>query len=489
MPRGTSPVGRDEMTCPYLGTAERRSPGQPYASYRNRCYTDGRPQRIATRQQQDYCLSDEHWLCLRFTAIPADVLSPTEPTVRQVASPTPRQTPRARVKRRRSAVTLLQVASILVVILSLGALGVCGVVVFRTLTGEGRLARPVPALAAASNTPTPWPTPTPTPFPTPPPAPSPTPTPFLNPVAEQVLLEPMTHVWQTWNNCGPATVAMCLSYFGRQETQTEVAAILRPDSEDKNINPQEMATYVQGLGLGAIARVNGRADVLKSLLSNGIPVIVEQWHVPEGDPGMGHYRLARGYSEADEVFITHDALTGPNERLTYAAFDEGWRVFNRAYVVVYPPEKQRVVEALLGTDADDAAMYRQAVARAEEEVNTTGDVFAWFNLGSSYVGLGEYASAADAYQHALEIGLPRRMLWYQFGPFIAYDALGEYQKVLDLSAGILAHTPNIEELHYYRGRAYLALGDADKARAEFELAVQYNPHYAEPVQALADLGG
>jgi predicted double-glycine peptidase len=376
------------------------------------------------------------------------------------------------------------------VALVLCALGVCGVVIYRTLASEGRTSGPPPALAAISNTPTPvLSLPTAIPTATPSPTPSPTPIPPVAPVAEQVLLEPMAHVWQTWNNCGPATVNMCLSYFGLTETQADVAAILRPDPEDKNISPQEMASYVRSLGLGATARVNGRATVLKSLLSNGIPVIVEQWHVPEGDPGMGHYRLVRGYSETDGVFIAHDSLTGPNERLTYADLDEGWRVFNRAYVVVYPLEKQRVVEALLGADADDVAMYRSAVAQAEEEVNTTGDVFAWFNLGSSHVGLGEYAAAADAYQHALDIGLPRRMLWYQFGPFIAYDALGEYQKVLDLSAGILAQTPNLEELHYYRGRAYLGLGDADKARAEFELAVQYNLHYAEAIQALADLGG
>ncbi len=479
------------MTCPYLGGDERRSPGQPYASYRNRCYADGRPQRIAARHQKEYCLSGGHWLCPRFTATSVDVSLPSEPVVRQSTSFTPRRVLRAREKQRRSAVTFSQIASILVVVLVLCALGVCGVVVYRTLAGAGRAFGPGPALAVSTATPAPSPTPSLTPSPTFTPTPTPTPTPLLTPVAEQVLLEPMTHVWQTWNNCGPATVAMCLSCFERAETQADVAAILRPDPEDKNISPQEMAVYVRSLGLGAIARVNGRAAVLKSLLSNGIPVIVEQWHVPEGDPGMGHYRLVRGYNEADGVFITHDSLTGPDEQLTYAAFDEGWRVFNRAYVVVYPleKEKQRVVETILGADADDAAMYRQAVARAEEEVRTTGDAFAWFNLGSSYVGLGEYAAAADAYQRALDIGLPRRMLWYQFGPFIAYDALGEYQKVLDLSAGVLAHTPNIEELHYYRGRAHLGLGDVDKARAEFELAVQYNPHYAEAVQSLADLGG
>jgi len=480
------------MTCPYLGTAERRSPGQPYASYRNRCYADGRPQRIAAQQQKEYCLSDGHWLCPRFAATSAGVSLPTERAIQQDISSIPRRTARVRVRQERGPATFAQVVSILVMALVLCALGVCGIGVYRTLAGVGRTSGPA---SAAGVTPTPSLTPsltaTPTATPSPTSTPTPTPTPPLTPVAEQVLLEPMTHVWQTWNNCGPATVAMCLSYFGRTETQADVAAILRPDPEDKNISPQEMAAYVRSLGLGATARVNGRADVLKSLLSNGIPVIVEQWHVPEGDPGMGHYRLVRGYNEADGVFVAHDSLTGPDKRLTYTAFDEGWRVFNRAYVVIYPleKEKQRVVETILGADADDATMYRQAVVRTEEEVRTTGDAFAWFNLGSSYVGLGEYAAAADAYQHALDIGLPRRMLWYQFGPFIAYDALGEYQKVLDLSAGVLAHTPNIEELHYYRGRAYLGLGDADKARAEFELAVQYNPHYTEAIQALADLGG
>jgi hypothetical protein len=483
------------MTCPYLGTAKQRSPGQPYASYRNRCYADGRPQRIAARQQKDYCLSDGHWLCARFTVTSADVLSHAEPGVREATSSIPRRAPQVRARKGRVAVTFAQMTSILIVVLVLFVLGVCGMAVYRALAGEGRASELAPELAVATVTPahspsallatSPIATPTITPFP----APTLTPTPFLTPVAEQVLLEPMTHVWQTWNNCGPATVAMCLSCFGRTETQAEVAAVLRPDPEDKNINPQEMAAFVRNLGLGAVVRTNGRADVLKSLLSNGIPVIVEQWHVPEGDPGMGHYRLVRGYDEADGVFIAHDSLTGPNERLNYAAFDEGWRVFNRTYVVVYPLEKQRVVEALVGADTDDATMYSHAVERAQEEVRTSDDVFAWFNLGSSYVGLGEYAAAADAYQHALEIGLPRRMLWYQFGPFIAYDALGEYQKVLDLSAGVLAHTPNIEELHYYRGHACLGLGDVDNARAEFELAVQYNPYYAEAVQALADLGG
>ena len=29
----------------------------------------------------------------------------------------------------------------------------------------------------------------------------------------------VTHIWQTWNNCGPATLAMYLSYFGQKESR------------------------------------------------------------------------------------------------------------------------------------------------------------------------------------------------------------------------------------------------------------------------------
>ena len=63
----------------------------------------------------------------------------------------------------------------------------------------------------------------------------------------------LTHIWQSWNNCGPATLAMALNYFGKKVGQQEIGAQLRPDPDDKNVGLEEMAAYAQSQGLSAIS--------------------------------------------------------------------------------------------------------------------------------------------------------------------------------------------------------------------------------------------
>ena len=96
---------------------------------------------------------------------------------------------------------------------------------------DARAPAATPTAAATSSTPRPAASRTATsaatrsPTPTrPPPTFTPTPPPTALPPA--VRLTGLTHAWQTWNNCGPATLAMNLSYFGSRTTQAEVAATL-----------------------------------------------------------------------------------------------------------------------------------------------------------------------------------------------------------------------------------------------------------------------
>jgi Tfp pilus assembly protein PilF len=51
----------------------------------------------------------------------------------------------------------------------------------------------------------------------------------------------------------------------------------------------------------------------------------------------------------------------------------------------------------------------------------------------------------------------------------------------------LTQAPDVEEIRYQRGLAYLGLREAEKAKTEFELAVQYNPNCVEAAQALSSL--
>jgi hypothetical protein len=332
--------------------------------------------------------------------------------------------------------------------------------------------------------------------PTLPPAPRATPAPPK--VQPTVALTGLTHYWQDWNNCGPATLASNLSYYGSKLNQKDIEAVLRPDRDDKNVNPDELAGYAISQGFHAVARVGGDTDRLRQLLSSGIPVIVETWMEPKPNDGMGHYRLLTGYDTAAKQWIAYDSYesTGvdPNKpyagiRLPYAELDKLWWVFDNTYIVVYTDQQAAAVSQTLGPAIDDAAMWQAAESASRADVvNQPGDAFGWFNLGTDLVGLHNYGEAAAAYDQARRLGLPWRMLWYQFGPFKAYYEIGRFKEMVTLADATLQTVGNIEELHYWRGVALKAQDDAAGARQAWQRALQLNPNYRAPAEALAALG-
>lgn len=351
-----------------------------------------------------------------------------------------------------------------------------------------------PTLAAANPTATATPTPTNTP----------TPTPIPFPPAARV--EPFIHQFQTWNNCGPATLAMSLSHFGLRLRQEQTAAILKPNPEDRNVSPQEMAAYVNDqTEVEAIARANGDLDTLRRLLAHGFPVIVELGIDPPGDYAWmgwyGHYLLVVAYDDAPEQVWAYDSWFGTSEvigenantlgrTLSYADLDHYWQQFNRNYVALYPREQASQVATLIGPAIDDTLMWEGALAVAQAEMPADpGNPYTWFNLGTDLNALGRYQEAAEAYDTARAIGLPWRMLWYQFGPYEAYYQVGRYEDVILLADVTLDYRPYFEESFYYRGLAKLALGDSEGGRADLEAAVAFNPHFVAAVDALNQLTG
>lgn len=318
-----------------------------------------------------------------------------------------------------------------------------------------------------------------------------------------VALTGLNHAWQTWNNCGPATLATHLSFFGSTLSQEQVRLALRPNRDDKNVNLTELAEFARKQGLNASVLVNGDPDRLRLLLSNGIPVLVETWLEPKPNDGMGHYRLLTGYDQARSEWIAYDSYIATGSRdgpyqplhLPYAELAALWRVFNRTYLVLYTDAQAPDVAAILGSGSDGAgdggqAMWQAALTQAETEIGQNPqDAFAWFNRGSALVALGRYEDAAAAYDQARVIGLPWRMLWYQFGPFQAYYEVGRYQEVVALAEATLRTTESIEELHFWRGRGLQALGKNEAAAAAYRRAVAFNPGYRPAVEALAVLTG
>jgi len=373
--------------------------------------------------------------------------------------------------------------------------------------GAGAALSAAPAATAAASLPSSLhvrpvvPTITPSPIrPTPlPPTASPTPLPSI--AAAQASagtrLAGLTHIWQTWNNCGPATLAMALSYYGKKVGQQEIGAYLRPDPDDKNVNLEEMAAYARSHGLSATVRAQGDAERLRRLIATGVPVLIETWHETKPNDGMGHYRLLVGFDDTAGQWIAYDSFDARDLvkgqpysgiRLPYEETDRLWSVFNRQFLVIYDAARAAAVERLLSEDQNPPVMWARVLAQAQAVVQTQpNDPFAWFNLGSDLVALGRFKEAAQAYDRARRIGLPWRMLWYQFGPFRAYYETGRQDEVIALANATIATAKQVEEAFYWRGLAEKAKGDTTAARASWQRALELNPRYADAAAALTSL--
>lgn len=324
---------------------------------------------------------------------------------------------------------------------------------------------------------------------------TPTPIPFEGPAIEMLAptvappplpssasLEGVRYEAQEWNNAGPATLAMALSYYGWTGDQQAAANWLKPEPEDKSVSPWQMVAYVNGqTPYRAIYRMGGTLDALKSAVAAGFPVIAAVGLETDSDGWFGHYQLVTGYDENAGVLLVYDSYLGPTtgpHRIPFGEFDAAWRQFNRTFVVAFPADRAGDVRAvLLGYDdpAYGARMALDAALRAT--ANSPDDVWSWFNLGTSYTIMGRFEDAAAAYDRALEMGLPFRTLWYQFGPFEAYFGAGRYDDVLALCASVLEGTPYVEEARYWQALVYTTQGEVEDASRALEQLIALNPNF------------
>ena len=296
---------------------------------------------------------------------------------------------------------------------------------------------------------------------------------------------------QDWNNCGPATLAMALRMFGWQGDQYSIAETLKPNRRDKNVRWDEMVYYVQSNagGLRATFRVGGDIQLLKRIIANGLPVIVEKGTDIPDFGWAGHYLLLTAYDEARQTFTAQDSFVAADQAVTYTVLDAYWQNFNRLFILVFPPEDHAKVQALLGPDADEDENRRRALATAQLETQTDArNPYAWWNLGSTLNVFDRYEEAAAAFDQARTLGLPWRMIWYQFGPYRAYYNVGRYQEVIDLADAALRRTPQLEESLIWRGWARFSLGDRLGAVTDFREALAQNPHSTEARAALESIG-
>ncbi len=286
-------------------------------------------------------------------------------------------------------------------------------------------------------------------------------------------------VFQTFNNCGPASLSMTLSYYNINISQEQLGDQMRPyqnqagDNDDKSVTFAEMAKKAEEYDFIVYQRPAGDIDMIQQIIAQDLPVVVKTWLNPDED--IGHFRVVKGYDKTKEVLIQDDSYQGKNIAYSYNEFNDLWQVFNYEFLILVPPKKQPAVETILGSLVNKQQAWQEALELANQQVNNNpNDTYARFNRLRANYYLGNYQQTVDIYQQ-IKNDLPRRMLWYQYEPILAYYQLEEYDQVFNLTQQVFdSENRAFSELHYLRGKIYEQRDNQEKAEEEYQLAEKYN---------------
>lgn len=321
---------------------------------------------------------------------------------------------------------------------------------------------------------------------------TPTPTPTMalaSPSSQKTILNDY-HIFQTFNNCGPAALSMLLSYYGINVSQEILGQELRPYqvprgiNDDKNVSMVELAEKATTYGLTATHRPMGNIEKIKLFITFDIPVLTRTW--TKVDEDIGHFRVVKGYDDVTREIIQDDSLQNKNLRISYDDFLTMWEKFSYEYLVLIPHGKEEITNSILGEDIDTLHAWQRAVELNQDLLEKNpSNVTAGFNLSVAFFHTNKFTEAVGEFEK-VEFQLPFRMLWYQLEPIAAYYELGNDSRLFTISEKIITNQNRAySELYLLRGNAYKRQGNIDLALQEYQRAILYNKNFTEAQNAIA----
>lgn len=226
--------------------------------------------------------------------------------------------------------------------------------------------------------------------------------------------------------------------------------------------------------------------MLQLLVANDIPVIIRSWLDDKED--IGHYKIIKGYDSIQKNFIVHDSFVGPDQVVTYQDTERLWKPFNYTYVLIYPKEKERLVQAILGENMDEKTAWKNALIHAKNDTQQNNDdAYALFNQAIANYYLGDYRQTIAYFEKSHE-DIPERMLWYQPEPIFAYKFERKYDEATRLADTILENgNTAFSELYQIKGDIYRERGEKEQAKEYYTQAQEYNKNYLPAREALKTL--
>jgi tetratricopeptide (TPR) repeat protein len=222
--------------------------------------------------------------------------------------------------------------------------------------------------------------------------------------------------------CGPAALAMAVTWAGAPLTQDEAAALTFTPGRDGTFR-SDMETAARRHGLLAV-RLRNLEAVLKEVAA-GRPVIIFQnlglsW-VPRW-----HYAVLTGY-DLDRKWIVMHSGKDETEVLGVDLFERTWRRADNWALVVLPPDTLPVAAAeadvLDGATGLERVKATTAAAQAYQAIvgRWPQNWAAYFGLGNLQFANGAYPAAEQAFRRALAIKPGEADIWNN----LAYALAGQ----------------------------------------------------------------
>jgi hypothetical protein len=252
---------------------------------------------------------------------------------------------------------------------------------------------------------------------------------------------PMRHLWQSLNNCGPASVVMALSTFGIEADQEVARLALRGPDWRRGMGPGPVDPWASSLyGLRSVSRLNGTRDLVKRLVANGFAPMVTQWMQDPSISRIAHWRTVRGYDDDRGVFRVNDPMLGADVPLAYDWFDASWQPFSFRWMVLYRPEDAGRLRQLVGPDWDELAMRDRFYERAKADARAQDTSAAWLAYGEAAYQDGWFAEAVAAFEQGMRLGSATGVFTVRSSYPLALRALGRQNDANDAAARLASLT-------------------------------------------------
>ncbi len=266
--------------------------------------------------------------------------------------------------------------------------------------------------------------------------------------------------WKEKNYCGPAALAMVLSFWNNQKISQEKIAQGMHSFHNEIAYNSEMVFYPRTINMMSYS-FNGDIPTLKKIIKKDIPLIV--LHKPIKQINKGHYRVVVGFDDQSKQIIFHDPLLGEMFAAKYDIFNDLWHWDdeinkNKWTLAVVPQDvdfhslnikSQYLTFINLATSHYRRAEYETSLSLWESAHNENpSDPYPVYSTAMTYIRLDNTEKALDYAKKAVSMDKKNAFALDVLG--LAYYKIGKLEESLAILSQAMKLAPEAEFIreHY-----------------------------------------